>query len=738
MSILKVPLAFDIYPSAAPNPDPAGEGYSGRLARLTAPVAGFLRVEYEGTGSGTVTVHRDDPQCTAANFADGNYVDVVNTRLNKSLGGFFMPAGTVKLLSKAQEKGDQFFTVSGPGTLSYLGRVIWAATAYNGPGAPHTDHPADAGNLATAANSPRSDGQWHWPNNDYGAILNRAIAEAQDPDRPDAEIDAVTMDFDYTTDSAGATFATFSGDYTQAVGANYLDTVADMIRLGMAVRMSPQFLLQAYVASYGTDRHNSSFAAGKVRFVGGVNIADDLARTVRPNMRVKTLTVQGKSQDPADAVVVTDAGGTGEAFLSYPVTDDPAALTAAGNKNLALRMAQTDTCRFGIVGGSSPLSGYYDPSWPGDGGDFWLGDTVTIHNGTGENDYNNKALRVAAIEWKLDATGLALVTLELGSTFYDFSKPGTIAGATAPGGGCTCPVPGPTCLDTGTALLAEWTWDGTAAATYFLPAAMALDGVDHTILGPNGHPLTGDPYVGGAGASGTTYYDWVNNDAGHPPIKCSPGDVIGFQGAIGPYWNEYSGAWGIPEVRWYDSGGSVIGSAAFGADILELTSSPHVWQSISASTPPAPVGAAGFSIRIVSSDGAGTRTGGLRTYFRDQWNFSIAGSPDPLCVPALIYGTAYDPTTGLPGYYLPYGATVPAPTASEVPYGDPGGPSTKDVVDALAAAIAALPTSTGSMVPYYIPPSTTFEVPLYSQALFKDIIEVDGLLVVNGRLLGVD
>lgn len=44
----------------------------------------------------------------------------------------------------------------------------------------------------------------------------------------------------------------------------------------------------------------------------------------------------------------------------------------------------------------------------------------------------------------------------------------------------------------------------------------------------------------------------------------------------------------------------------------------------------------------------------------------------------------------------------------------------------------------GSMVPYYIPPATTFEVPLYSQALFKQTIEVDGLLIVNGLLLGVN
>jgi len=48
-------------------------------------------------------------------------------------------------------------------------------------------------------------------------------------------------------------------------------------------------------------------------------------------------------------------------------------------------------------------------------------------------------------------------------------------------------------------------------------------------------------------------------------------------------------------------------------------------------------------------------------------------------------------------------------------------------------------TSSGDgMVPYYIPVDETFTVPLYRQALFSEAIEVDGALVVNGLLLGVD
>jgi len=47
-------------------------------------------------------------------------------------------------------------------------------------------------------------------------------------------------------------------------------------------------------------------------------------------------------------------------------------------------------------------------------------------------------------------------------------------------------------------------------------------------------------------------------------------------------------------------------------------------------------------------------------------------------------------------------------------------------------------SSGGGMVPYYIPVDETFTVPLYKQGLFSEPIEVDGGLVVNGLLLGVD
>jgi hypothetical protein len=50
----------------------------------------------------------------------------------------------------------------------------------------------------------------------------------------------------------------------------------------------------------------------------------------------------------------------------------------------------------------------------------------------------------------------------------------------------------------------------------------------------------------------------------------------------------------------------------------------------------------------------------------------------------------------------------------------------------------AAATAGDGMVPYYIEVDDTFAVPLYRQALFSEPIEVDGALVVNGILQGVD
>ena len=430
--------AYDIYP-------PGGPGLT-RLVRLTASsqlrVGTAWRVELNGTGAITIVISRYNADCTAANFNDGNYVQVVDTVLNKAVAGGWMPAGTVKLLSESGADSENL-TIQGAGVLGALSRYTWLNEAYVAPG-------GGAG-VGDATNSPRTDGQWHWPNNALGAILYRLFEEALDSDRPDAPLAGFAYDFDGVNDSASDAWTTYTGDWTQSIGANGIGTLSDVIKAGVTVLGHPDLLVQAYQNAYGTDRSGSTYGLGVVRFQSGVNIAADLDRTLQPNARVKTLLVKGTSTDPADMIQVTDSGAPdAEGFLDYGVTADATLLAAAGAQNIALRQAQTDLAKFPILLGTDVFTGKYVPSWPGDGGHFWLGDTVTLHTGTGELDFNEEAINVAAITAELLDNGDDKVSVELGATFYDFSKSTQVTGGAVPTrGGCTCPQPALDCLVSG-------------------------------------------------------------------------------------------------------------------------------------------------------------------------------------------------------------------------------------------------------------------------------------------------
>jgi hypothetical protein len=640
MSLGNRPLAFDIYAADAPNP-----ASDTRLARIARPLKGSgLRVELFGLGGGVLVVDRNDAQCTAANFADGNYVDVVDTGLNKSLGGFFMPAGTATLLDATREKGGQTMTVKGFGTLSYMGMAEWLAAAYVAPGG--------GTGVGDATNSPRTDGQWHWPNNRYGSVLERAVLEAQDPDRPDAAnppIPAVVADFTYALDSAGDAFTSYSGDFTQAIGTNYIDTIADMIRLGLTVLMKPDFTLQCFQNDYGRDLHSASFAAGKVRWAAGVNIADEtLARTLQPNVRVALLLVQGSSSDPATFVTVTDAGGKGEAFLNYGLSDDATVLTSAGNANLALRRAQTDIARFRIVPGTDDTAGYFTPSWPGDGGHFWLGDTVTIHSGTGEQDYNNQSIRVAAIEWSIDDVGTFDVFVELGSTFYNFEHDATIPAGTPGGGGCTCPVPAPACIDV-TAPAPDAS--GYSSSGGYVDAALGAiaDGDDSTYAcvvfrGQGGHIILGwDTPV-----EITSYR--LLQDGGYPPDPSltRSGWRVYVSDYFDPLANDFGGGVGFPVT---DPTWTEIENAESYKSTVDSTHS---------------LGSPGAHKRWMWQSTVYDGGGPLQTCWGVAALEWTAGSPggDPLCTAPFLWGSSYVPGPG--GYYIPAGSTIKAPLLDEL------------------------------------------------------------------------
>lgn len=352
-------LAFDIFPAATP--------LGTRLVRLTSEQLGVesgFRVELYGLGSGRIVMNRNQPECTDTNFADDNYVQVFDTDISDTipLGGFFLDNKRVKVLS-LDEEGGEIVQFGGPGALSYFGRQVWWNTNY-----------VNFGNDAQFG--PRADGQWHWYNDQYGDILERAIDEAQDADRPATGhgIDDMTHDFDGTNDSAGDAWVSFSGDYSIPVGTNYLEMVQRFRDLGLTILMDGELNLSAYQGFYGVDRTTATFATDKVLFInedGGpvemVNIVEELQRQSKLSLKLSRVLVKGDAVEPT-AMVAREAASYGVAREGFATAQGVYAtdlLQDLGDQALQLRSDSSDVPVFRHIPGQDALAGRYSPFPPG-------------------------------------------------------------------------------------------------------------------------------------------------------------------------------------------------------------------------------------------------------------------------------------------------------------------------------------------------------------------------------------
>ena len=650
-------LYFDIYAAATP--------LGSRLVRLTNQVyldGTTFRVEYNGTGSGQIVINAAQAECTEANFAKGNYVRVVyadGVCSGETLGGFFLMEGDFQTLS-AKEGGGRNLRFGGPGALSYLSRaVVW-------------NHSYVGSSVDDPTLTPRTDGQFHFPTSRPGPILDRFLREATDGDRPQAPLPDLTWDFDSSDDSASSAWGTdYTDDFTVAIGTGYIDLLVNIIKTGISVRMTGGLLMQAFDGDYGTDRHSASFGAGKVRLLAGTNIAADLSRAIRQSAEVSHLLVQGDGTDPADmqAVHETTYPYVQEGFLNYGPTLDAGGLSAVGEQQLVLRKAMTDTATCPIVPGNDPTNGYYTPGFPGGSGHFWVGDTVTLHTGTGEWDYNELSIRVAAIQWILNpSNGVWTPQVELGSTYIPLSGPnGSIVGTSVlpTSQGCTCPPPAIACLaDEGGAVIIDWNWGS---------------GIEPTLVT---EPCATGPASSNWGAgldSGGTppgSYTVLNHDNGTRSFPVTAGDHLTVEATIWQFNNDP-----IMEVRWYDSGCTLLAT-----DILYCGVIGAGWTTLAGSGV-APAGAICASVRMMTGGSTCTPAVGFSGYVQ-RLTVTGASTSDPLCgagaysTDIINYGPTYVQGAG-PGY-IPAGSTLPPPQASEVPYvNTTSGLSATDVQDAI-------------------------------------------------------
>lgn len=400
-------IEWDVF-SLPPGGSAAAPTY---LATLYEAREKSIRVELDGTGTGQFAINRSSPQCTEAILARGNVVKVRIPEIHTGyLFAFFIETGDFTLIS-SDEAGGEMLTFGGRGILAYFEYAqAWAHSYIDG-----GQDPIDGvwrAYLAGTGNAP-------------GQVLRRMIEEMQHADRgkeqwPDGvhAIPLLTVDFDYDIDSNGQTWqgSTATTEFSYRVGERGLEIIERLIPTGITVQMGPDFVLHAY-NKLGRDLTGGAFGAGAVRFERGTNIATELRRSQAVDRVVTHDLVEGEANKYGAARLSDHAERvTKEGFVTA-FGEGPAALNGIGRVDLFERLDESETITFPIANRrtadvvlSSPVSigspranpglaaaGYYLPGPPGTLGDFWLGDLVRLHTGSGPFDFTEVDARVIAI-----------------------------------------------------------------------------------------------------------------------------------------------------------------------------------------------------------------------------------------------------------------------------------------------------------------------------------------------------
>lgn len=415
----------------APDPIVPKVTFTINSVEFTGLLSKELRVELNGTGYVHFSISRGDAQATEANLARGNLIQVTIPEIHSGvLFEAILEEGDFDLLS-SDEEGGQELQFGGPGTLSVLRRSVIAYEEYlDGTG----QWKPKKGRVVFDADVTE------------GHIVNKLIREAQAAGRPSDPIPMVTKTFDATDDSNGDPWGdeTLEGNWKVPMGAVLYDEVLRLVRAGLLhVEMAPGFELNLYRAM-GTDRTSGTFAAGKVRFVGGVNIAEGLARGMAGRDFVTHAYIRYGDGDWTNAAkLVGSFPYEQEMFFDAGNTSHANTARRAARGEMGWRETTQEALLLSHIvpwPGDAPddATGLYlpGPTWS-DNGRYWVGDLVTVDTGSGEFDYDNATHRVYAITLREDATGyLAPPILELNAPYLsaDSASSGLTASPIAGGG----------------------------------------------------------------------------------------------------------------------------------------------------------------------------------------------------------------------------------------------------------------------------------------------------------------
>lgn len=298
-----------------------GDPFGTKLGDLTDARKKEIYVEYNGAGSGKFEINRHSAQL--AWCAQGTFIRVRRVPAGPYEWAFWIEEGEDVTVSKEGE-GGEVYTRGGRGPEAYLERALVYPTE-----------------TLAGDPSPDADGDWHFIDIAYGAILNRMIADAKA--RTPDPLEFLTDTISATLDSAGAAWPAFDGEITLGAGMTMLAVVKALRDQGLIVRVTPGLQLEAYNAL-------GENLTATVRFEKGKNIRESAGKQIHASPIKSRVLVQGGD---AQFVEVTDGQtatleasghpvGRREGFTIYGRSASPAVLTRAGETFLRKQRLQHD------------------------------------------------------------------------------------------------------------------------------------------------------------------------------------------------------------------------------------------------------------------------------------------------------------------------------------------------------------------------------------------------------------
>jgi hypothetical protein len=543
--LVSVHVAFDIYPAATPN--------GSLLVRLLASGTGTkqavelsARKVLHGSGEGMIRIHSSHAAATSANFTKRNYVKVVlvNGATETEWFGFFLEQGDFGAISRREQAG-RMLTFSGPGSLFYLDRALLLSEIY-APGQPRR------GNLEL-------DGTWGWNDIPYGAIMTRAMEEGYYA--PGNPLFYATWDFSRTEDSASVAWPNIDNEFTVPWGTSVYDLIASFIKLGLVVTVDADLTFHAW-QTYGTNRTSATFAANKIRFAHGVNIGNEVTRQIRASLERSHIFVVG---DEFTSAVVSGGSSAVTYYdtLQKQETNDSATLTAAGQRDLDQREIQADAAfPVRVILDDDELNGKYVPGEHYDVGDIATIHTVPPSGASGEHDFTNFAIEVAAIKVEHDDAGNWFAVNELGAQYLSAQ----LSALEVPSSKIIHQIELCRPLPSDTVLIGPLTFEDLSLGSGGTPVDPDVIYPGRTATWPEGTPAAwSDTNPVGQGGSGKCIV-WggafgTGSSTASPAIIAVEGEVYRWNG-----WGWLGLAAGpedLTEVRFYDSASALISSHTF-------------------------------------------------------------------------------------------------------------------------------------------------------------------------------